>query len=113
MLRIHIVDPRTSQKRDLDHPSGPLEFGRGPKQGQIARCTLDGDYISRNHMRIEELPTGLLQVTNLSGTNPVKLPDASAIAPGTVRELRLPVRIGLGSVTISIDTGPEEDIDSK
>jgi adenylate cyclase len=104
MLRITITDPRTSQTRTHLHQAGAIEFGRGPKQGNVERCVIDGDFISRNHMRIEELAGGKIQVHNLSTTNPIRLHDQIFIPPGgPARELKLPGRLRLGSLTIHIE----------
>src|SRR5437870_5811501 len=45
MLRFQISDKR--ERQQLDHVSGPIEFGRGPKRNQIARCVIEDLRVSR------------------------------------------------------------------
>src|SRR5262245_20768960 len=87
------------QNEQFDHAAGPLEFGRGP-QGTLPRYLISDSYVSRDQLRVEELPEGRLRVTNLSSRNPATFPDGSALSPGSVQERNLPVRLLMGETTV-------------
>jgi adenylate cyclase len=89
------------QKNVFEH-AGVLEFGRAPKQ-EPARCQLDDLYVSRDHLRVEELPNGYVRLENLSISRPVFLADDSLIPIGGTRSLALPVRITLGKTQVELD----------
>ncbi|MGH9676583.1 MAG: adenylate/guanylate cyclase domain-containing protein, partial [Candidatus Acidiferrum sp.] len=67
MLRIAITNKREHQ--EFDHPSGPLEFGRGAQRSNIPRCVIQDLYVSKDHVRIDEILGGRLRVENLSQRN--------------------------------------------
>lgn len=100
MLSIRVVNER--QDRQFEHPSGLLEFGRGPQQ-QAARCTVEDPFASRDHLQIEELPDGRLRVKNLSQKQPLVLPDGSTLPGGAGREVMLPISLVIGKTTLEID----------
>ena len=52
MLRFSISNAR--ERQQLEHISGPIEFGRGPRRGNVPRCTIQDAYVSKDHVRIEE-----------------------------------------------------------
>ena len=109
-------------RTEFEHPSGPLEFGRGP-QRDIPRCVIAGDQsVSRDQLRIEPLADGRLRLENLSANTPVvvegqsdpiihlqgrdiALPAAVAVGPGlegvvAERPLRAPPRGGTRSAFV-------------
>jgi signal transduction histidine kinase len=106
MLRCLVVNER--ERQQLDQENGPLEFGRGPRR-TLPRCIIQDPYVSKDHMRIEELPTGLLHVENLSQKQPIWLGPTTSIPPGGRLDVPPPVRMKVGDTTIDIDAGPEEN----
>jgi serine/threonine protein kinase len=116
MLQIHISNKREQQQQQLlEHPSGPIEFGRGPRrENGPPRCVIQDDlYLSKDHLRVEEISGSQIRITNLSQRNPVWLSDNSTVAPGLERELPLPVRLTVGETVIAIDAARTGGVDSK
>ncbi len=101
MLRIQILNKR--ERRNYEHCAGPLEIGRGPERDGIARCTVQDNYVSKDHVRLMELSDGRLRIENLSLRNSIRLADNSIIGIGEVRELRPPIRLTVGETLIDID----------
>src|SRR5437868_15549856 len=99
MLFCLVVDERETQQ--LQHENGPLEFGRGPKRENVARCILQNPSVSRDHVRVEELASGKVRVENLSRKQLVELGADRNIQPGQVCELPLPARLHVGDSTRS------------
>src|SRR5262249_29492912 len=109
MLRVQVNNEIGCQ--ELEHPGGPLEFGRGPKRGDVPRCVLRDVRVSRDHARVEELPEGKLRVENLSQRHPIALAGKPAIAPGERRDLSVPVRLVLGDSHVRIEQALPEPVD--
>jgi adenylate cyclase len=104
MLRIEVTNKGGRQK--FDHATGPLEFGRGPRREPVARFTIADDrYVSKDHVRVEEFPAGLLRITNLSHRNPIWVDEKSTLEPKLSSEVSLPARLSVGKTTIAIDPG--------
>jgi signal transduction histidine kinase len=108
MLRFHVHNAR--EKQQLEHASGPIEFGRGPRRNNVPRCIIQDAYVSKDHVSIEELPTGQLRVLNLSTKQPVVLADR-AIPPGGSEMLHAPLRLGVGDSFIDIEPALAEDVE--
>jgi adenylate cyclase len=100
MLRIQVVSDGLSQQ--FDHASGALEFGRGP-QRDVQRIAISDVFVSRNQLRVEELPNGRLRVENLSDHKGIALTDGATLDPGASREVSLPARLTVGKTRIEID----------
>jgi adenylate cyclase len=81
------------------HAVGPIEFGRGPPRG-APRRVLEDPCVSRDQLRVEELPGARVRLENLSQRFPVKLGDDSILGPGERRELEMPVRVAMGQTTL-------------
>ncbi len=94
----------TQQHQRLEHAGGPLEFGRGPQQ-ECKRVVIDDMFVSRDQLRIAELPGGQVRLENLSSRNPIELANGAAIASQQSRELPLPVRLSVGKTRIVVE-GP-------
>ena len=106
MLRFHVHNSR--ERLELEHSSGPIEFGRGPKRGNVARCTVQDGYVSKDHARIEETPGGEIRVENLSTKQPIVIADGG-IPPGGWAVLHAPIRLGIGDTLVDIEPAiPEE-----
>lgn len=108
MLKIIINSPQQQEK--LDHPGGPLEFGRGPPGG-LPRIILQDKYVSRDQLRVQEHAGGLLHIENLSQGKPVRMPDGSDLAIGGVGIFAVPLTlsVGLTQITIQRIAGSESD----
>jgi len=101
MLRIRVSNKLEDQ--EIEHPSGPLEFGRGPARNNIARCVLKDLYVSKDHIRVLELDDGLVRIENLSQRNSIRLEDGTVIATGNSREFVPPVHLMVGETTVNIE----------
>jgi hypothetical protein len=108
MLRFHVHNTR--ERQQLEHGSGPIEFGRGPRRHNIPRCTIQDDYVSRDHVRIEELPSGKLYIENLSTRQPIVL-VTRAIPPGGSDTQPMPVRLAIGGTMIDVEAAPAEAVE--
>src|SRR5437588_8234612 len=109
MLQIHVSNMR--ERQQFEHPGGPIEFGRGPKRDTIPRCTIQDDlYVSKDHVRVEELPDGHIRIENLSQRNPIWLADNTTIAPGSRRDITLPGRLTVGETVIAIDPALDDPV---
>jgi adenylate cyclase len=101
MLRIRVSNKLEHQ--EIEHPSGPLEFGRGPASNNVPRCVLKDLYVSKDHIRILELEDGQVRIENLSHRNSIRLDDDSIIALGTSRDVVPPVHLAVGETTVDIE----------
>jgi signal transduction histidine kinase len=108
MLRFHVSNEKDTQQ--LEHAAGIIEFGRGPKRDDITRCVIADPYVSKDHVRMEELAGGMVRVENLSQKQPIGLPGGDAMPPGSRRELAAPVRLLIGDTTIDVDPTPDAAI---
>src|SRR5208283_2926678 len=102
MLRIAVTN--SAQNSQLDHPAGPLEFGRGP-QRYLPRCIIQDNFVSRDHLRVEELPGGRVRLYNLSSKSEVGFPDGTCIEPGQITERNLPLQLIVGETILDISLG--------
>lgn len=98
---LHIVARSQGSEQVLDHESGPLEFGRGPAR-DLPRCFLSDPYVSRDQLRVELLPDGVLLVENLSHTNPVSVAGGPDIAIGQSAKVALPATFRVGESEIAV-----------
>jgi adenylate cyclase len=108
MLQFQITNKNGRQQ--FEHGSGPIEFGRGPRREAVPRCVIQDDpYVSKDHVRVEELPGNQVRITNLSQRNPIWLADTTTLAPSVAQDLLLPIRLTVGETTIAVDpmTGPD------
>ena len=69
MLRFLISNKR--ERQHFEHLAGPIEFGRGPERDGLPRCVIQDGYVSKDHVRVEELPGSQLRIENLSARNPI------------------------------------------
>jgi signal transduction histidine kinase len=102
MLRYYVTNAR--ERQELEHLQGPLEFGRGPRRQNVPRCVVQDPYVSKDHVRIEELAGGRVRVDNLSGRGLIRLPGQNAIGPGERSELVVPLRLTVGDTTIDVES---------
>ncbi len=97
------------ENQHLAHPVGPIEVGRGPKRGPLARMMVLDGFVSRDHLKLEELPDGTLRVENLSGRAPVAVDNHSLLTPGQVCDCPMPVRLGVGETVIDVELVRQEE----
>lgn len=100
MLRIQVQTGQ--QRRTLEHAAGPLEFGRLNRPGN-PRVVLDDPCVSRDQLRIQEKPLGLLELENLSKGTVVYLDDGTTVGVQSRRQVRLPARLTVGMTHIEIE----------
>ncbi len=110
MLRIRVSNKLEHQ--EIEHVSGPLEFGRGPARDNIPRCVLKDLYVSKDHIRVLELPDGRVRIENLSQRNSIRLEDHTVIAVGTSREVMPPVHLTVGETSVEIER-PQPDSEER
>jgi adenylate cyclase len=89
-------------QHDQFNHCGILEFGRAP-QKEHPRYQINDLTVSRDHLRIEELPSGRVRLENMSISRPVVLPDGDKIPLGGSKTLPLPIRLTLGRTYIDLD----------
>ncbi len=98
-----------AETQQLTHAAGPLEVGRGPARPGVARLALPDGFVSRDHLRAEELPGRQVRLTNLSAKSAVAVDHYSLLVPGSCADYRLPVRVGLGETVIDFDYAEEAE----
>lgn len=117
MLHIHANNPR--EHFEIEHASGPIEFGRGSGSSLARRAIVQDPYVSRSHIRLEEA-AGRLIVTNISQKSPVLVERSEPIEAGKDRVLPLPARLIIGQTVLQVsqpatsvppDTDAEQDDD--
>ena len=100
-MALHIEVSNPAQRTAFEHPSGPLEFGRGP-QRDLPRCVIAGDQsVSRDQLRVERLADGRIRLENLSANTPVVVEGQSE--PNNylqARDLAVPVAVTAGRTRI-------------
>src|SRR5438874_2170983 len=101
MLRFQVTN--AVERQQLEHAAGPIEFGRGPKRDDVPRCMVRDGYVSKDHVRVEELPSGDVRVENLSQKQPVVLSPLESIPPGGRMSLPLPARLQVGETVIDVE----------
>src|SRR5262249_28826905 len=81
MLLFHISNKR--ERQQLEHSTGPIEFGRGPRtpDGPKRYVIRDDLCVSRDHVRVEEVQPGKVRIDNLSVRNPILVIGNGSIAP--------------------------------
>ena len=104
MLRFRVWNKL--ERHEIEHLSGPFEFGRGPMRDEVPRCVLNDLYISKDHLRILELEDGRVRIDNFSSRNAIRLADGSVIAIASSREVMPPIRLAVGETTIEIERPP-------
>jgi signal transduction histidine kinase len=111
MLAVTVTNKVETQQ--LSHKSGSLEVGRGPARDGVSRIVVRDAFVSRDHVRIEELPGRKVRIVNLSTKAPLTIDNHSVLNPGTDCEFILPVRLGVGETIVDVDNGDAEPISVK
>src|SRR5438874_2614334 len=117
MLRILVSNKLGRQS--YEQPSGAVEFGRGPERDGITRVVIQDGYVSKDHVKVEEIDGGTIKIDNLSSRNSIRLADNSIIDKGETKILKPPTRLTVGETLIDIEmvidpvaSGPLETIAS-
>jgi adenylate cyclase len=100
MLRIMVQTP--DKRFERQHQAGPLEIGRGPRR-DAPRLSVDDLYVSRDHLRLEELAGGRLRLENISRKNVVEIEDADPLSVGATATFELPVRVKIGQTSVLVE----------
>jgi signal transduction histidine kinase len=108
MLTLTVANKLETQQ--LTHNSGPLEFGRGPARTGTARVVVKDAFVSRDHIRIEEVPGRKVKVTNLSAKAPITVDGHAVLNPGVDCDYLLPVRLAVGETIVDVDAGEAEPL---
>jgi adenylate cyclase len=106
MLIINVCNKRQNQR--IEHSSGPLEFGRGPRRA-LKRVMLEDIYVSRDQLLVEEKEDGLVELENLSQKREITLSDGSQLPARAKLSLALPVFLVVGETQIGIEREITED----
>jgi signal transduction histidine kinase len=69
-------------------------------------------YVSKDHMRVEELPSGEVRVENLSQKQPILLSPLESIPPGGRLNLPLPARLQVGETVIDAERVLTESVET-
>jgi signal transduction histidine kinase len=97
------------ERQHLRHASGPLDFGRGVKRDDTPRCVIQDPYVSKDHLRLQELPNLRVRVQNLSQKHPIWLSATTSLAPCTVHDLDLPLRLTIGNTLVEVSPLDADD----
>jgi signal transduction histidine kinase len=108
MLTLTVTNKLETQQ--LTHTSGPLEFGRGPARTGTARVVVKDAFVSRDHIRIEEIPGRKIKVTNLSAKAQITVDGHAILNPGVDCDYLLPVRLAVGETIVDVDSGEAEPL---
>ena len=103
-----LISVSRAETQQLTHTRGPIEVGRGPARLNIARLVLQDGFVSRDHLRAEEIAEKQVRITNLSAKSAVAIDQHSLLHPGSSGEFRLPVRVGLGETVVDFDYAAPE-----
>ena len=108
MLTLTVANKLETQQ--LTHTAGPLEFGRGPARPGTARVVVKDAFVSRDHIRVEEVPGRKLKVTNLSTKASLTVDGHAVLNPGADSDYVLPVRLAVGETVIDVDAAEAEPL---
>ncbi|QDU61786.1 Adenylate cyclase 1 [Planctomycetes bacterium Pan216] len=102
MFHVRVLGPR--EQREFLHDGNQLEFGRAGVTSGLTRCVLQDPFVSRDHLRLEDVGSGRVIATNLSKRNIVRVTGDEPIGVGEERTLAMPVELTIGEtlVTLSI-----------
>jgi signal transduction histidine kinase len=108
MLTISVVNKLETQQ--LTHGAGPLELGRGPARAGASRVVVKDAFVSRDHIRIEEVPGRKVRVANLSARATLTVDGHTILNPGVSCDYLLPVRLAAGETVVDVDSAEAEPL---
>jgi adenylate cyclase len=85
------------------HDSGPIEFGRIPAPGAVARFVLFDDTASKRHLRVTEAGGRRILLENLSGRSSVSIEGGDPLGVGQNRAVPLPVVLHVGQTRLDVE----------
>src|SRR6185295_17596452 len=100
MLRLTIKNEEGT--RDFEHDSGPLEIGRGPERLGVRRLVVLDLFVSKDHVRLEEINEGVVNVENLSSKARIAVEGKETVAPGETKMYVLPAAFRIGNTRVEI-----------
>jgi signal transduction histidine kinase len=100
MLRLTIKNEEGT--REFEHESGPLEIGRGPERNGVMRCVVLDLFVSKDHVRLEEINEGVVNIENLSSKARINVEGKEPVAPGETKLFVLPAAFRIGNTRVSI-----------
>jgi adenylate cyclase len=111
MLHIRVKLPGGAAPVIHNHECGPFDIGRAAAAEAVPRCVVACDQaVSRDHIRLEELPKGQMRVENTSKRKMVRFPDGD-LQPGETRVVDLPATLQIGNTTVAVDWFPDEEVE--
>jgi signal transduction histidine kinase len=108
MLTLTVANKLETQQ--ITHNGGPLEIGRGPARTGAARVVVKDAFVSRDHIRVEEVPGRKVRVVNLSTKASLTVDGHAVLNPGADCEYLLPVRLAVGETVVDVDSGDVEPL---
>ncbi len=110
---LHVTASNAQGKQEMQHSAGALEIGRGPKRDGVARLTVADPYVSKDHVRLESLPDGMIRFDNLSNKQPVEFSFFAPLAPGSTATYTLPLVFRIGQTDVDLQGGDESTGDDE
>lgn len=110
MLHIRVKPSGATVPLVYNHECGPFDVGRLAASEAVPRCVVGTDQaVSRDHLRLEELPRGQLRVVNTSQRKMVRFPDGD-LPPQESRVVELPATLQIGNTMVAVDWFPDEEV---
>lgn len=109
MLRLTIKNEEGT--REFEHASGPLEIGRGPERNGVPRCVVLDLFVSKDHVRLDEINEGVINIENLSSKARIAVEGKEPVAPGETKLFVLPAAFRIGNTRVNV-AGPASAMDS-
>jgi adenylate cyclase len=111
VLYISVTNKETNEK--YEHTAGAVELGRRDLSvrdpNAIRRISISGDmHISKDHIRLEELPNSMVSVRNLSQRNSIRIAGGAFLPVGGHRQLVLPADLQVGETRIRVAGSAEQ-----
>jgi signal transduction histidine kinase len=100
MLRLTIKNEEGT--RDFEHESGPLEIGRGPERAGVRRIIVLDLFVSKDHVRLEEVNEGVINIENLSAKARILVDGKEPVAPREKKMFTLPAAFRIGNTKIDV-----------
>ncbi len=107
MLQVNITNDQ--QQDEFTYAESTLHFGRNPQADGVC-VTIDDRFVSRNHLKLDNLNDGTIQIENC-GRAPVKVAGGDDIEQGESRVLRLPALLTVGRSIVLVAPSAEQEVD--
>src|SRR5262249_52654582 len=100
MLRLTIKNEEGT--REYEHDTGPLEIGRGPERGGVRRVVVLDLFVSKDHVRLQEVNEGVINIENLSAKARIAVEGKDVVAPGETKMHALPTAFRIGNTRVEV-----------